>query len=42
MPKDKTDTHEKIIRAAREEFMEKGFEQASMRSIAGRVGMSAA
>ncbi len=42
MPKDKTDTHEKIIQAAKEEFMEKGFEQASMRSIAGKIGMSAA
>lgn len=42
MPRDKTDTHEKIIQAAREEFMEKGFEQASMRNIAGRIGMSAA
>lgn len=42
MPKDKTKTHEKIIPAAKAEFMEKGFEQASMRSIAERVGMSAA
>lgn len=42
MPKDKTETHQKILPAARAEFLEKGFEQASMRSIAGRVGMSAA
>lgn len=42
MPKDKTETYEKILPAAREEFLEKGFEQASMRSIAAKVGMSAA
>lgn len=42
MPKDKTDTYQKIIPAAKTEFMEKGFEQASMRSIAARAGMSAA
>lgn len=42
MPRDKTGTYEKILPAAREEFLEKGFEQASMRSIAAKVGMSAA
>lgn len=42
MPKDKTETHERILLAAREEFLEKGFEQASMRNIAAKVGMSAA
>lgn len=42
MPKDKTETHQKIIPAAREEFLEKGFEQASMREIAAKVGISAA
>ena len=42
MPKSKTETYERILPAAREEFLEKGFEQASMRSIAGKVGMSAA
>lgn len=42
MPRDKTQTYERIIPAAREEFLEKGFEQASMRSIAARAGMSAA
>lgn len=42
MPRDKTQTYERIIPAAREEFLEKGFEQASMRSIASRAGMSAA
>lgn len=42
MPKDKMNTYQKIIPAARTEFLEKGFEQASMRSIAARAGMSAA
>lgn len=42
MPRDKTETYERILPAAREEFLEKGFEQASMRSIAAKVGMSAA
>lgn len=42
MPRDKTETYEKILPAAREEFLEKGFEQASMRNIAAKVGMSAA
>ena len=34
MPRDKTVNHSKIMAAAKEEFMEKGFEKASMRSIA--------
>ena len=42
MPKDKTETYHKIIRAAKAEFLEKGFEQASMRNIASAIGMSAA
>lgn len=42
MPRDKTASHEKIIEAARQEFREKGFEKASMRSIADRAGMTAA
>ena len=42
MPKDKTETHKKIVAAAKAEFLEKGFEQASMRNIAAQVGMSAA
>lgn len=42
MPRDKTAAHEKIVQAAKREFLEKGFKQASMRSIAARVGMSAA
>ncbi len=42
MPKDKSDTYKKIIPAAKKEFLSKGFEKASMRSIASGAGMSAA
>ncbi|MCR5301504.1 MAG: TetR/AcrR family transcriptional regulator [Lachnospiraceae bacterium] len=42
MPRDKSVNHIKIMSAAREEFMEKGFEKASMRGIASRCGMTAA
>lgn len=42
MPKDKLITYEKILPAAKEEFLQNGFEQASLRSIAGKIGMSAA
>lgn len=42
MSRDKTSTHKKVMAAAREEFMASGYEKASMRSIAGRCGMTAA
>ena len=42
MPRDKTANHIKIMAAAKAEFMEVGFDKASMRSIAGRCGMTAA
>ena len=42
MPRDKTASHEKIIAAAMREFLEKGFEQASMKSVAEAVGMTSA
>ncbi|MBQ9155891.1 MAG: TetR/AcrR family transcriptional regulator [Eubacterium sp.] len=42
MPRDKTANHIKIMAAAREEFLEMGFEKASMRSIGRRCGMTAA
>lgn len=42
MPRDKTISHEKIMKAAMREFLEKGFEQASMKAIADEVGMTAA
>ena len=42
MPRDKTETHVKVIAAAKEEFMEVGYDKSSMRSIAERCGMTAA
>ena len=42
MPRDKTANHIKLMAAAREEFLEYGFEKASMRSIGQRCGMTAA
>lgn len=40
VPRDKTEAHEKIIAAAIREFMEHGFENASMRRIASEVGLT--
>lgn len=42
MPRDKTASHVIVDAAIREEFFEKGYENASVRSIADRAGMSAA
>ena len=42
MPRDKTVNHIRIMAAAKDEFLEKGYEKASMRSIADRCGMTAA
>ncbi|MFT8888825.1 MAG: TetR/AcrR family transcriptional regulator [Ethanoligenens sp.] len=42
MPKDKSENHARIIPAARAEFLKKGFEKASMRSIAAAVGLTSA
>lgn len=42
MPRDKTFSHEKIVKAAMQEFLEKGFEQASMKAVADAVGMTSA
>lgn len=42
MPRDKTASHSKVLAAAREEFMEYGYENASMRRIGERCGMTAA
>ena len=42
MPRDKTLSHKKIIRAATEEFAEYGYEKASMRRIGKRCGLTAA
>ncbi len=41
MPIDKTANHEKIIAAAKKEFLTYGFTDASMRRIAASAGMSA-
>ena len=41
MPIDKTANHEKIIAAAKKEFLTYGFTDASMRRIAEEAGMSA-
>lgn len=41
MPRDKTANHIKLMAAARAEFLELGYEKASMRSIAQRCGMTA-
>ena len=42
MPRDKAVTHIKVLAAAREEFMEYGYENASMRRIGQRCDMTAA
>lgn len=42
MPKDKTASHERVVAAAKAEFLEKGFEKASIRSIAEAAGMTSA
>ncbi len=42
MPKDKTLSHIKVNKAIKEEFLEKGFEAASIRSIGARAGMTSA
>ncbi|MCD8356945.1 MAG: TetR/AcrR family transcriptional regulator [Clostridia bacterium] len=42
MPRDKTSSHEKIVKAAMKEFRKKGFEQASMKAVADAVGMTSA
>lgn len=41
MPRDKTESHEKIVAAAFKEFLDYGFREASMRRIASACGMSA-
>ncbi|MCR4798722.1 MAG: TetR/AcrR family transcriptional regulator, partial [Lachnospiraceae bacterium] len=42
MPRDKTLSHERVKKAVKEEFLEKGFEDASIRSIGARAGMTSA
>lgn len=40
MPKDKTQSHERIQQAAKEEFLQKGFQYASMREISKKAGLT--
>ncbi len=42
MPRDKSLSHEKVNKAIKEEFLAKGFEEASIRSIAARAGITSA
>ena len=42
MPRDKTLSHQRIIRAATEEFSQYGYDKASMRRIGSRCGLTAA
>ncbi len=42
MPRDKSLSHEKVNKAIKEEFLEKGYEEASVRSIGARAGMTSA
>ena len=42
MPRDKTANHIRLMTAARQEFLDYGFEKASMRSIGERCGLTAA
>ena len=40
MPKNKTESHHRIRQAAKAEFLEKGFQKASMREISRKAGLS--
>lgn len=40
MPKDKTQSHERIQKVAKEEFLEKGFQNSSMREIGKKAGLT--
>ncbi len=42
MPKDKTATHEKILLSLKHEFIEHGYEKASLQNIAKNVGITPA
>lgn len=39
MPRDKTESHNRIIEAARQEFLEYGYNDASLRRIASKAGI---
>ena len=42
MPRDKSQSHARVLEAAKAEFLEKGFEKASIRDIGKRAGMTSA
>lgn len=42
MPKDKSLSHERVLNAAKKEFLDNGFEKASIRAIAKNAGMTSA
>lgn len=42
MPRNKAASHEKIVEAAMQEFLRRGFSQASMKAVADAVGMTSA
>ncbi len=42
MPRDKSLSHERVKQAIKDEFLEKGFKDASVRSIGARAGMTSA
>ena len=42
MPRDKAQSHARVLEAAKTEFLEKGFEKASIRDIGKRAGMTSA
>lgn len=42
VPENKPASHKRVLEAARAEFLEKGFEKASIRSIGERAGMTSA
>ncbi|MCR5640710.1 MAG: TetR/AcrR family transcriptional regulator [Lachnospiraceae bacterium] len=42
MPRDKTDTHMRVLEAARTKFLECGYENASIREIASLAGITSA
>ncbi|MCR5624582.1 MAG: TetR/AcrR family transcriptional regulator [Lachnospiraceae bacterium] len=42
MPRDKTESHKRVKAAIKQEFLEKGFEKASIRSIGAKAGMTSA
>ena len=42
MPKDGSASYDKILRAAQEEFLEKGFERTTIRAIGQKAGLTSA